>query len=213
MAQQTQTTPQSGTEPSGEGQQGGQGNNSETLPNEGQQGGTEGGTPVEETEAPEGDMSKLPKWAQNYIGKLRNEAADHRVKAKNKAEEARREALSEQERAIEDAVNAEREKLLGEFESKIVRTQAEAALAQAKIVNPAKSIKLLDLDELKVNDEGEVEGLEAAVKQLKKDYPNLVESSRTDPNVGGGDGDNAPKGKTNMDDVLRRGFNARRGIA
>lgn len=215
--QGAQTTPL-GTQSGDEGQQGGQGGDAQALPDDTKQGGDQGGTgaPVggdQNDNSGDGhSVDTLPKWAQGLIKDLREEAAGHRVKRKEDAEQARREALSEKEREIEDARNEERERLSSEFESQIIRTQAEAALASAKIVNPSKSIKLLDLDDLKINDEGEVEGLSDAVKQLKEDYPNLVESSSTNPNVGGGDGGNAPKGKTNMDDLLRAGFQARRGF-
>lgn len=147
-------------------------------------------------------IDKLPKWAQEHIRETRAEAAKYRTKAKEVEEAKRLEQLSEDDRRVEEAVtealSAERQK----FETRIVRTEAKRALAEAKIINPERSLRLLDLDNLTVEEDGTIKGLDKEIEALTADYPNLVQGANTNPEVNT-TGDSTGR-STDMNDVLRK---------
>lgn len=191
----TPTTPV-GTEQNPTGQQGAPTTSNEPVgnepaPNPGNDGGGDGGRTID----------KLPKWAQDHIKEIRQEAASYRTKAKEIEERQRKEQLSEDERKIEEAVNEATTAQRTKFNEQLKRIEAQRALAEAKIINPQRSLRLIDLDKVTVDDEGNIKGLEEEIEALKEDYPNLVEGGNTNPDVR--TEGNPPK-TTDMNEVLRR---------
>lgn len=147
-------------------------------------------------------IDKLPKWAQEHIREIRQEAANYRTKAREYEEQQRQEQLSDDEKKVEQAVaealSAEREK----FTERIKRTEAQRALAEAKIINPQRSLRLIDLDKVTVEDDGTLKGLDEEIEALKNDYPNLIEGGNTNPEVH--TQGNSTGTSTDMNDILRR---------
>lgn len=147
-------------------------------------------------------IDKLPKWAQGLIKDTRAEAAKYRTRAKEIEEQKRLEQLSEDDRRIEEAVNAKTQELTSQFEQRLVTAEAQRALSEANIINPQRSLRLLDLDNVSVDDDGNIKGLDKEIEQLKEDFPNLVQGANTNPEVHT-TGDSTGK-SVDMNDVLRR---------
>src|SRR5688500_11354240 len=74
---------------------------------------------------------------------------------------------------------------------RIVRSEVKAAAA-GKLADPADAIRLLDLDEFDVDDDGDVDdkAIEKAIAQLLKEKPYLA----AEPKPKGGSGDNGARG-------------------
>jgi hypothetical protein len=99
---------------------------------------------------------------------------------------------TEQERAVEtartEATQAEREKSNG----RLVASEARALAAEAKFRNPALAVKAIELDGIKVNDDGTVDAdaVKARLKALSDADPYLLDDGkahiRTDKSQGGG---------------------------
>jgi len=118
---------------------------------------------------PRSEMVKAIKARQAAKAKLREvqaEAADLKRKNETEGEAAVREAT-------EKAAKAERDK----YKPALVKTGATAALLAAKPKKGkdgiARLIKLMDLDEIEVNDDLELEGVEEEVERLQTEFPEL----------------------------------------
>lgn len=195
MATETTTTGKVGTDTQVENEPGNENPDvpnpdaSETSPNSTGEGG-DGGRG--------GSIESLPKWAQEEIRKTREEAARRRVEAKEREEKARLEAMSEAERAVEEARIAERVK----FEEQLISLAARGALAEAGVENPARSVRLLNLDSVEIDDHGEIRGLDEAVQELISEFPVLVKKG-TNPGVGN---QPPPPAVEDMNTRIRRAF-------
>jgi len=69
----------------------------------------------------------------------------------------------------------------GKWKPKVVRSAARAAFIEAGLVLPKKNadavlgrvLRLLDVDDLEISDDGEVDGLSDQVEEIKSDFPDL----------------------------------------
>ncbi|MGW6912584.1 phage scaffolding protein [Kitasatospora sp. NPDC054939] len=109
------------------------------------------------------------------LKKANEEAKRHRLALK--AREVRdRENEGDHERAIREAAEAVEER----WKPRIINQAARAALAEAGVAgSPARLLKLLDLDALSVDDDGDVIGLDSEIDRLKEEYAELF--SRPEP--------------------------------
>lgn len=81
----------------------------------------------------------------------------------------------------------------------VVRQAAKAAFTEAGLILPkgrssealSRALKLLDMAELDLTDDGEVEGLEDQIEDLKAEYPMLFASTRRPGRIDGADRDGA----------------------
>lgn len=194
MADETAQTTPVGTEPKAQVQQGEPNSNEPTFNAQATDDGDggDGGRSID----------RLPKWAQEHIRETRAEAAKYRTRAKEIEEAKRKEQLSEDERKIEEAVSANTQELTSKFEQRLINAEAKRALSEAKIINPQRSLRLLDLDNVSVDDDGNIKGLDKEIEQLTKDFPNLVQGANTNPEVTT-TGDSTGR-STDMNEVLRR---------
>jgi len=203
--------PQSGTQqsaPTEEGEQGSQAQDPVQTeatqdPSASSPGGDDGGTGqgVEEGGEDSRSIDSLPKWAQKHIKELRDESAKYRTRAKEQEEAQRKAQLTEEERIREEAAEQARQEERTKANERLLSVQVRAKLAENGIVNPEKSARLLDHDNLSVDDDGEVTGLDEAVEQLKTEFPNLVQRPNTQPNIGNRE---APAAPPSMNDLIRR---------
>lgn len=84
-----------------------------------------------------------------------------------------------QEKDDEKAVREAEERVAEKYKGIVVRSEAKAAFVEAGLKgSPAKLIKLIDLDEVEVDDDGDVVGLEDQIKQIKKEFPELFEGKK-----------------------------------
>lgn len=171
-------------------------------PQDGAAGGTSGATQVSED----------PKVLQSELTRAREEAAATRIelKALREAEKARADAeLTETQRLTnrQKELEAENEKLKTQLrENAIAAAIAKQALALG-IIDPDAAVKLLNTDELEVDEEtGKPKNVEAALKALIKDKPYLVakQESPTPGAMNGGAGaDNTPPPNLSADELAQ----------
>ena len=194
MGNEAEKTSTVGTEATTENQPGNEGGESVEQGSQGstQNGGTNGS----------GGVDSLPKWAQELIRETRSEAAGYRTKLREKESELEKAGLDDQQKAIKEAQDKAEAEANARANERIKLAEARSALAQARIVNPKdRTLNLLDLSKVDVDEEGNVSGLDQAVEALKSDYPNLVQGANTDPSIGNRPPEN---NKPSMNDVIRQ---------
>lgn len=89
----------------------------------------------------------------------------------------------------------------------VVKTAARGALAEAGLILPkgkeqaaiGKALKLLDMDEIDLTDDGDVEGLEEQIDELKGLYPELFARKGTRRVDGADRGTSPAKGQSSAD--------------
>jgi hypothetical protein len=102
-------------------------------------------------------------FSKEYVRELRHENAGYRLKAQEAAEAAKK----AQEEAIAKAQEAEQRAA-----ARIIKAELKAYAIKAGIVD-LDALALADLSGVKLNDNGEIEGAEAALDALKKSKPYL----------------------------------------
>lgn len=110
---------------------------------------------------------------------------------------------TEAEKAIAAARAEGRTEALSVSNARILRAEVKAA-AGGVLQDPNDAVRLLDLDEFEVDEDGEVDAkaIEAAVSRLAKDKPYLAVGAK--PSALPGGGATPSTGPTqNMDDVIR----------
>lgn len=153
----------------------------------GSEGGTGGATPKGQEPAPTPPATPNPSSSSDEplgeagIRALEAERAAHRTaKEENKSLKARVEELenagkTEQERAIAEAVKAAKAETQKAADTRIRRAEVKAALTAAGIQSSELdlAVQASDFAELKVSDDGAIEGLQAAVDGFRKAHPGL----------------------------------------
>lgn len=141
-----------------------------------------------------------------YVSKLRSEAASHRTELKKTQDELKKlqdAQLSEQEKTAKRATDAEA--LVQATEAKLrertVRAEVKLAAQAMGVVDPDAAYRLLELDQITFNDDGEPTNIEKLLKDMAAKRPYLLGggtgSSATNP--GGGHG----KGTLTRDDIKK----------
>lgn len=167
------------------------------LPDDGGAGGEEGGGGAPpKTEAPawtppasQADLDRIiterlarekAKFAD--YDDLKRKAAEH-----DKAAEA---AKTEHEKAVEAARKEGMTEALKVANSRLVSAEARALAAEAQFQDPGDAVRLLDLSDVTVADDGTVdtEGIKTALAELAKTKPYLIRDSgpKPPPTFGGG---------------------------
>jgi hypothetical protein len=109
-------------------------------------------------------------FSKEYVRELRHENAGYRLKAQEmerKAQEAAEAAKKAQEEAAAKAQETEQRAA-----ARIIKAELKAHAIKAGIVD-LDALALADLSGVKLNDNGEIEGAEAALDALKKSKPYL----------------------------------------
>jgi hypothetical protein len=125
---------------------------------------------------------------QAALKKANEDGKRHRLRNKE-LEEAARSNETDHEKALREA----REQGEAKFRSPLVRIAARAAFAEAgafaavegddekREARFKRMLKLLDLDSVSVDDDGEVIGLAAEVNTLRQEYPEFFQSAKPKP--------------------------------
>lgn len=113
-----------------------------------------------------------------YVGRLRAENAAHRTKLRELEEKVKTfetERLSEAEKLQKRAEEAEKRAQEAErrVRERTIRAEVRLAAVAAGIVDPEAAYRLLDLDQVALNDDGEPTNIDKLVAQLLKDKPYL----------------------------------------
>jgi len=153
---------------------------------------------------PGGDGSQAGKtYDETYVKQLRQEAAAHRVKASDLQKQIDElpgqitsklfKALgmeADPNKAYEQQIQEAQTKAQAATElanNKLVRGEVKFLSAQLGVVDPDAAFALMDKSKIKVDDQGNVEGVKEALEALLKDKPYLKgQGGNTPPVVGGG---------------------------
>lgn len=109
---------------------------------------------------------------QQALKKANDDAKRNRFKAKE-LEQAARANESEQEKALREA----REEGEKRYRTPLVTAAARAALAEAGLNgDTGRVLKLVDMENLSVDDEGDVIGLDAEIDKLKQEFPEFFQA-------------------------------------
>lgn len=163
-------------------------------------------TQADEVIAPKADDPKpdepLGDAGKRALDSEREARRDAEARAKA-AEKLVKEANSERDKAIAEAKAEARREVLEEANGRLLRAEVKAA-ATGKFANPELAVKLLDLSEFKVADDGTVDtkAITAAIDKLLESDPYLKASTITGSADGGRQGDPAPS-KLDMNTLLR----------
>lgn len=147
-----------------------------------------GGEEVGQEEAPkpkppaakkdEGDEWKPPtrdEWSrtQSALKKANEDAKRNRFRAKELEEKARA-GETEHEKALREA----REEGEKRFRTPLVKAAARVALSEAGVSGSTdRVLRLVDMDALSVDDDGDIVGLDAEVTRVKEEYPEFFQAS------------------------------------
>lgn len=138
------------------------------------------------------------------LAREREKYADYEdlKKAKADLDKIREESKTEQEKAVDAARKEGEASGRTASDARVVRAEAKAALATANAKNPDSAVKLLNLDGIKVGEDGEVdaEALKAKIEALKESDDYLFGTAapgkpgkpgKPDKSQGGGGGEGA----------------------
>ena len=132
---------------------------------------------------------------QDALTKANAEAKNHRLKARELAEKQASAPGPKDEKAIRQAVESE---LAERYKAPAVRTAAKLALRDAGFVGSpsARVLAMIDLADCDVDSDGEVTGLDAQVREIKKDFPALfAPAAKRSPRVDGAEPRQAADGR------------------
>lgn len=144
----------------------------------------------------EGEEEATPTPEQRRTHKLTQEAARHRIRAKKAL--ARVQALEEENRKLkEEGVTGDQAKEM-KTENERLRQETEALANEVKTLKIGEAIrngmsdlnlntkrarsivKLIDLDDIEVDEDGEVSGVTEALEHIAQEYPEWVIKSQGD---------------------------------
>jgi hypothetical protein len=123
---------------------------------------------------------------QNALKKANRQAQTEREKGRKASEEAET-ASQKDARELEDR-----------FNTRLIRTEARAALlaAGAKADRVAALVKLTDLKDVRIDKDGEVEDLDTVVELAKAEYPEFFDGRRVPKTGNAGTGEKKEPKKT-----------------
>jgi hypothetical protein len=134
--------------------------------------------PPAKPEAPAAEEFTPPSEAewrkiQAALKKANEDAKRNRFRAKE-LEEKTRTNETEHEKALREA----REEGESRFRAPLVKAAARAALSDAGVSGPAdRVLRLLEMDGLSVDEDGDVVGLESEIDRVKAEYPEFFQTA------------------------------------
>ncbi len=177
--------------------------------------GTEGERPEGASE--EGQLTVTPEEAQAELTRVRAalkkanaEAAERRKKLKafEEAEQKRKDAeLSDKERLERQLVAAQQaqEEAEAMVNDVLLRTAVDRAAAKAGFIDPEVAYQLADLSGVEIGEDGEVAGVEKALKGLAKDKPYLLKQEGSQQlDINAGKGGKGKGGQADLEAIKRR---------
>jgi hypothetical protein len=133
----------------------------------------------EEEEEEEEEEYKPPtaeewKATQDALKKANSEAKGFRTKLRNARKATAGESSSDQQEATD--------KVIAQWKPRLVRSEARAQLASAGAKKSAltRLARMIDIDEVEVDDDGEVSGIDDLIEELKDDLPELFRDEDDD---------------------------------
>ncbi len=110
------------------------------------------------------------KATQAKLKKANGEAAAHR----KQADELRRKGETETEAAARTAREEAEKAATTTWKPRLVRMAARTALVEAGLIGkPDRLLRLIDAEQVEIDEDGEVSGIDEQIADLKKEYPDL----------------------------------------
>lgn len=118
--------------------------------------------------------------ARKEATKRRKRLAQMREGQDDDADEADEEPRTTDRRELKRLLADAEARVEARYKPALVKQAAKAALAQAGFAGEvtSRTMRMLDLDELEVDEDGEVAGLDEAIEELKEDMPQLFRKPR-----------------------------------
>lgn len=161
-----------------EGTEGNEGTGGDEEEQTGSESENEGKGEGEDVEAQLAKMRKALKRANAEAAKYRTQAKTA-TPPKDDDIEARIQAARDEERELADTA----------WGQHVIKVEAKGALAAAGAKNAKRALGLLDLDDVDFDEDGEVIGLDAAIRALRKEMPELFNGrSASNDHKSGGEG-------------------------
>lgn len=111
---------------------------------------------------------------QAAIKKANNESKKHRLKLKEYIDNATSTGTGANEVELEKVRIESAEKESKKWKARTVREAAKAALLEVGVTSdPGKLVRLVDINLVDVDDEGEITGLDEQIEEIKDEYPEL----------------------------------------
>ncbi len=134
-----------------------------------------------DTKKPEPD-NKVDRTEFVKVVKERQAARKALKDMQSQLDQLKRANEDESEKAQREAAEKATKEIEGRYKPIVVRTSARAALVGAGVTDDkvARLIKLMDLDDIEIDDDGEVSGVTEQVAALQEDYPELFAKPEQD---------------------------------
>jgi hypothetical protein len=153
-------------------------------------------------------QAELDRIVADRLNRQKSQFADYealKTKATKYDElEAQNKSELQKEREAREAAEKQRDEALTTAQRRVVRSEV-VARAAGKLADPSDAPALLDLDEFKLDDKGEVDSkaIDAALDDLLKRKPHLAADTKR--RTGSWDGGARPGGTTkpSMNDLIR----------
>lgn len=149
-------------------------------------------------------------FSEDYVRTLRSEAAENRIKAKNL------------EVKLRSALGIKEDETVEDWDAMITTFQTNLQKAQEQQLQKAKELlftaelkkyegqynmklvnKLLDTSKVQVDDDGKVTGLQEALKELEKEYPEIIKQQYTHTGVNPPLGGNKKQKMSVFDTIMK----------
>ncbi|GAF41134.1 scaffolding protein SbcC-like protein [Agrilactobacillus composti DSM 18527 = JCM 14202] len=146
------------------------------------------GADIEKTKSSAGDVEAIKQENES----LKTQIADRDKDLKSlKKQAGDNEDLTQKYSDLESKYKADTEELTHQLQETKLNSALDTVLGGAKVRNPKAAKALLDMDKVKLNDKGELEGVTDQIDALKKSDAYLFdEGTKTGYNPKGGDGSN-----------------------
>lgn len=129
----------------------------------------------EEEESDEPISAEEAKKIRAALKKANDEAKRYRLEAKK----LKKETATDSEKAIITAKEEAEKAVEDKYKGLLVRAEAKAALTDAGLTSGhERFIKMLDMDAIEVEDDGDIEGLTEQIQALKKDFPEVFDAKK-----------------------------------
>lgn len=144
------------------------------------------GADIEKTKSSLGDVDAIKQENES----LKSQISDRDKDLKNLQKQLKdNDDLSTQLKEWQDKYNSDTQSLTEQLQQTKLNSALDSALASAKVRNPKAAAALLDMDKVKLTDDGKLDGLADQLEGLKKSDGYLFdEGTNTNYNPKGGNG-------------------------
>lgn len=154
-----------------------------------------------------GSQDEFDRVIQNRINTAVNKAVEETKNEYKKAQMTNEERLQAEKTDAENKAN----EAIKSANERLIRAEVTNLCSKLNIIDPTAAYSLMNRENISVNDNMDVIGVESALKQLIKEKTYLVGNNQnTDPKPGGDDQNNNPdknKSNFNMNALIRKAVN------